>query len=142
MSSQPNEVDIAFAEMLYSMAFGWASLGTPEDPQQNKNEENLSFKGKIRMFFLSIRAMCAGEVFSSYGQALGYLGGLKIPTYTNQDYAVVFAMVQVARTWCDNEQCSSELANAVREVLIELHHSNGRNTIEIFQKFIERNGHV
>lgn len=139
MTSPKNEVDAAFAEMLYSMAFGWGDLGTPE-PEEHL--ENLPIKGKIRMFFCAIRAVCKGEVCSSYEQALDYLEDLKIPPYTNQDYAVVFAMVQVARTWCDNEHCSPELANTVREVLIELHHSNDKNAIEIFQKFIERNNHV
>lgn len=139
MSSAKNEVDAAFAEMLYSMAFGWSDLGTLE---LRELSGDLSFKGKIRMFLLDIRAVCNREVCASYEQALDYLEDLKIPPYTNQDYAVVFAMVQVARTWCDNEHCSPELANTIREVLIELHHSNGKNAIEIFQKFIERNNHV
>ena len=139
MSSAKNEVDAAFAEMLYSMAFGWSDLGTPE---LRELSGDLSFKGKIRMFLLDIRAVCSGEACASYEQALDYLEDLEVPPYTNQDCAVVFAMAQVARTWCDNEHCSPELANTIREVLIELHHSNGKNAIEIFQKFTERNNHV
>ena len=139
MSSAKNEVDAAFAEMLYSMAFGWSDLGTPE---LRELSGDLSFKGKIRMFLLDIRAVCSGEACASYEQALGYLEDLKIPEFGIQDRVVLDAMSYIADSmWTIRDGASQDLAEAVGDVIFEIR--GGRYTAFIvFKEFIERNNHV